>query len=168
MADISEWSPLDESNTSASPNGWPEFMAVSGINNSGRGMMGAIRRWYDIVVAQVANIEASLANRLPLTGGSLSGEVFSTANISTAAALTAGEGVVSYGYIQAGSSIVGTTIIASGDMTGNSIASASYVNVATHVNASQYRLAGVPIEFGTLFSEVRDLRERVRKLERGR
>jgi hypothetical protein len=50
MADISAWSATDESNTVAPPDGWPEFMPPSMVNNSARAMMGAVRRWYDQVL----------------------------------------------------------------------------------------------------------------------
>ena len=73
MADISEWSPVDESNTSAPPNGWPEGQATNTVNNCARAMMGAVRRWYDTVTAQLASLTSSLANYLPLAGGTLTG-----------------------------------------------------------------------------------------------
>ena len=73
MSDISTWSPVDESNTSAPPNGWPENQPTNTVNNCGRMMMGAVRRWYDTVTAQIASITSSLAGYLPLSGGSLTG-----------------------------------------------------------------------------------------------
>jgi hypothetical protein len=69
MADISTWSPVDESNTAAPPAGAPENMQPSAVNNTMRAMMGAIRRWYDTVTAQLASLTTSLGNYLPLTGG---------------------------------------------------------------------------------------------------
>ena len=66
MGDISTWNPVDNSNTTAPPDGWPEGMAVSGVNNCARAMMGAVRRWYDTVTAQISGM-------LPLTGGTLTG-----------------------------------------------------------------------------------------------
>lgn len=48
MADIpaSTWSQTDGSNTSASPDGAPEGMAPSGVNDTMRMIMGAVKRWY--------------------------------------------------------------------------------------------------------------------------
>src|SRR5262245_13163892 len=48
MVDIpnSAWSQVDSSNTATPPSGWPEAMATSGVNDAGRAMMGAIKRWY--------------------------------------------------------------------------------------------------------------------------
>lgn len=51
MADIgaATWSQTDATNNSASPAGFPEGMAPSGVNDSARAVMGAIRRWHDHV-----------------------------------------------------------------------------------------------------------------------
>lgn len=46
MSEIQSWSTTAASNNSASPDGWPENMAPSGINNSARENMAAIRRLY--------------------------------------------------------------------------------------------------------------------------
>ncbi|HYC63901.1 MAG TPA: hypothetical protein VEC14_04145, partial [Reyranellaceae bacterium] len=48
MADISQsnWDQTDASNTTAAPDGAPEGMAPSGVNNVIRAMMGAIKRRY--------------------------------------------------------------------------------------------------------------------------
>lgn len=48
MADISasNWSQTDASNNSAAPDGFPENMNPSGLNNGARAMMGAIKRRY--------------------------------------------------------------------------------------------------------------------------
>jgi hypothetical protein len=46
MADIKNWSGVDDDNSEASPNGFPEGMARSGVNDSARAMMGAIRDFY--------------------------------------------------------------------------------------------------------------------------
>ena len=46
MSEVQSWSGTAASNNSASPDGWPESMAPSGINNSARENMAAIRRLY--------------------------------------------------------------------------------------------------------------------------
>ena len=43
----SNWNEADASNSAAAPDGWPEGMAPSGVNDSGRAMMGALKRWYN-------------------------------------------------------------------------------------------------------------------------
>lgn len=49
MADIYQgtWSETDASNNSSSGEGWPENMPPSQVNNAGRMMMGATKRFYD-------------------------------------------------------------------------------------------------------------------------
>ena len=47
MAAISTWSTTAASNNSASPDGWPEGMAPSGVNDSARENMSATRTWYE-------------------------------------------------------------------------------------------------------------------------
>lgn len=55
MADIaaSNWNEADASNSTAAPDGWPEGMAPSGVNDSGRAMMAATKRWYDQTIPLV-------------------------------------------------------------------------------------------------------------------
>src|SRR5215470_3877943 len=47
----SNWNETDDNNSTAAPDGWPEGMAPSGINNSGRAMMGATKRWWNKINA---------------------------------------------------------------------------------------------------------------------
>lgn len=49
MADINQtnWSETDASNTTAAPDGMPEGMAPSGVNDWGRAVMGAVKRWFN-------------------------------------------------------------------------------------------------------------------------
>lgn len=49
MPDLSgsNYSETDASNNNASPNGWPEGMAPSGLNDSDRSLAGAVKRAYD-------------------------------------------------------------------------------------------------------------------------
>lgn len=46
MSDIHTWSTTAANNNSTAPNGWPEGMAASSLNNCGREMMAAISKWY--------------------------------------------------------------------------------------------------------------------------
>jgi Chaperone of endosialidase len=73
MADISEWDPADEANTDAPPNGWPEFMQPSAVNNCARAMMGAVRRWYDTVTSQIAGLNTTVAGKVSKTGDTMTG-----------------------------------------------------------------------------------------------
>jgi hypothetical protein len=53
MSDLgsSNYSETDASNTAAVPNGWPEGMAPSGVNNSARANMGAEKRFWNRINA---------------------------------------------------------------------------------------------------------------------
>jgi len=111
MADISAWSPIDESNTAAPPDGWPEFMQNSMVNNSARAMMGAIRRWYDDV------LDGSLA--LPYvssTGGGMTGglTVNSVAGISTIGGITASGAILGGSLSSLGAASISGTVTAGG------------------------------------------------------
>lgn len=46
MTDVTQWSQTDASNNAASPSGWPEGMAPSGVNNSARADKGGIARMW--------------------------------------------------------------------------------------------------------------------------
>lgn len=46
MSEIQTWSTTAANNNSTAPNGWPEGMAASSLNNCGREMMAAIAKWY--------------------------------------------------------------------------------------------------------------------------
>jgi hypothetical protein len=48
VSDIKSWSASAASNNAASPNGFPEGMAPSGVNDSARETMAAVRRWYEM------------------------------------------------------------------------------------------------------------------------
>lgn len=47
MSNISTWSTTAASNNAASPNGFPENMLPSGVNDSARAVMAAVRAWYE-------------------------------------------------------------------------------------------------------------------------
>jgi hypothetical protein len=68
MSEVSTWDPVDANNNSAPPNGFPENMAPSGLNDGCRAIMGAVRRWYNTVTAALAALPTTY---LSLTGGTL-------------------------------------------------------------------------------------------------
>ena len=47
MASVYTWSQTAASNNSAAPNGWPENMAYSDVNNTAREIMAQWARWRD-------------------------------------------------------------------------------------------------------------------------
>lgn len=76
----STYSETDASNNTASPDGWPEGMAMSGINNSGRQMMGAVKRFWGRVNGAYASTGSANAYVLTPTvslGAYVTGERYS-------------------------------------------------------------------------------------------
>src|SRR5262249_11927993 len=51
--DASNWNEADASNTTAAPDGAPEGMAPSGVNDVLRAMMGATQRWFNRTAVKV-------------------------------------------------------------------------------------------------------------------
>jgi len=47
LSDNTNWSETDASNNKTSPNGWPEGMMPSGVNDSARADKGALKRFWD-------------------------------------------------------------------------------------------------------------------------
>jgi cytoskeletal protein CcmA (bactofilin family) len=131
MADISAWSPVDESNTAAPPNGWPENMQVSGINNCARAMMGAVRRFYDKL-----NDGSFVFSTITCSGTITGGAVNSNSNINFAGTLSgpgtiSGGAIISSGDIIANGTITAGTITSNGDM---SVAGTLAASVAAVTN----------------------------------
>ena len=50
-AEIQDWSTTAGSNNSSAPNGFPESMAPSGVNNSARELMAQVRRWAEQIIS---------------------------------------------------------------------------------------------------------------------
>ena len=70
MAEVSDWSPIDDNNNSAPPVGAPEGCMPSAVNNIMRAMMGSLRRMLDSIVSGVQALPY-----LPIAGGTVTGNV---------------------------------------------------------------------------------------------
>lgn len=68
MSNISTYSATAASNNSASPNGFPEGMAPSGLNDSAREVMAALAKWY--AALKGALVTTGSSNAYVLTTGS--------------------------------------------------------------------------------------------------
>lgn len=68
MSNVHEWSTSAASNNSASPNGFPEGMAPSGVNDAAREVMAAVARWYQD--AQGSLTTGGTSNAYTLTSNS--------------------------------------------------------------------------------------------------
>jgi hypothetical protein len=94
MADIaaSNWSETDASNTTASPDGMPEGMAPSGVNNWGRAVAGAVKRFWNKANAVKTTAGTTSAYTLAYDvapGAYYDGEIISfVVNATNAAAAT--------------------------------------------------------------------------------
>lgn len=63
MSDVREWAAVDANNNDTQPDGWPEGMPAASVNDSGRAVMGGVRRqwqghaWFDWsdTITRVAN-----------------------------------------------------------------------------------------------------------------
>jgi len=87
MPDISDdtnWFEADASNNKASPNGWPEGMMPSGVNDSARANMGALKRFWDRINPVLVATSSTL-----LPSGTL--WQIDTSNTAYPAAYTEGE-----------------------------------------------------------------------------
>jgi len=166
MGDISTWNPVDNSNTTAPPDGWPEGMAPSGVNNCARAMMGAVRRWYDTVTAQLASLTTSvgtIANYLPLSGGTLTGTLTApqlnsngnvsagldmaardltlTRNLSSAGTVTAAQvnstgGINASGGISAGLDMAARDLTLTRNLWGSGTVTAAQLTSTGNINAA--------------------------------
>jgi len=142
MADISAWSPVDESNTAAPPAGAPEGMAHSAVNNTMRAMMGAVRRFYDWTTTNIVALQNSLANYLPISGGSLTGP------LGTPGLYVSGDANVSGGLGVAGNSglaaVSATSLVVTNGVTADSVSTNTVT--ANSVSASNHT-SGVGVNY---------------------
>ena len=84
MADLSDganWSELDANNNKASPNGWPEGMMPSGVNDSARNDKGALKRFWDRinpvqVITPASGVWTFATTNPTYPGAYVQGEVF--------------------------------------------------------------------------------------------
>jgi hypothetical protein len=151
MADISAWSPVDESNTASPPNGWPENMAVSGVNNSARAMMGAVRRFYDTLYSGsfvFSNI--TCAGNMSVTGIFSGNEVNASNNMNAAGTITGGV-VNSNNNISAGGTILGNQVNSNGGMSVAGTLTAGAATVANTITGGTVNSTGT-ITGGTVNS----------------
>ena len=65
MAELNDWDVVDANNNAAPPNGWPEGMNYSEVNNTGRADQGKIKRWFADIGGSL--ITAGSANTYTLT-----------------------------------------------------------------------------------------------------
>jgi len=144
MGDISTWSAIDESNTMAPPDGWPEAQATNTVNNCARAMMGATRRWYDTVTAQ-------LIGMMPRAGGAFTGPV-EVPSLTSAGNIIAG-GQVQGALLYSTANIhADTNIVANGQVQGALLYSTANIHADTSIVANGNITAGGQVQAGYLYS----------------
>jgi hypothetical protein len=137
MSEVSSWSNTDAGNNLTPPDGWPEGMQPSGVNDCGRMMMGAIKRWYDTVTA-------GIANALPLSGGTLTGPL-------TVPGLTSTGNITASGDLGVRAITASGNITTSTDIHGQNLFAVAGVGAA-YVQATGDITANGKVSGGTVFS----------------
>jgi hypothetical protein len=139
MAEVQDWSPVDDDNDAAPPVGAPEGMMPSAANNIMRAMMGSLRRMYDKIV------DGTLAlPYLSTAGGTVTGNVAIN-----------GTGGLSLSGVQLRNISGGLDVYT---------ASGSSIRVNGIVYATGFVDTDAPLPFTEM---IRDLQARVEALERG-
>jgi len=132
MSEVSSWSNTDAGNNLTPPDGWPEGMQPSGVNDVGRMMMGAIKRWYDTVTTGIANC-------LPLSGGTLTGPLVVPGLTSTGNITASGD--ISANAVNAVSLHASGSISADGQVSGNSV-TGNYIHSAGNLDTVSLHATG--------------------------
>jgi hypothetical protein len=88
MSNVSSWSTTAGSNNSSPPNGWPEGMARSAVNDAAREMMAALAKWYkdgnaSLVTAGTGNAYTLATNSVYTALGDIALLVFLTDRTNT-------------------------------------------------------------------------------------
>lgn len=143
MSDIgtAAWSETDASNSTPAPQGWPEGMAPSGVNDSGRAMMGATKRFWDRIngTQQTTNVVNAYTLAYSVNDSSLyQGAVYTfRANAANtgAATLDVGDGTGGHAIVRHGAS-------ATVPLTASDLVSGGYYSVAWDSVSSQFVLLG--------------------------
>jgi hypothetical protein len=179
MSEVSTWNATDNANTAAPPDGWPEGMQPSAVNDAARMMMGALRREHDRISAQIGSVAGTISTTTinattvnttgaitasgPITGTAIN----STGNGSIAGTLTAGVlstpgNVFAHGLITSGdASVAGTltaaqltstgNISASGTVTAAQLTSSGNINTGGNVTAASSLIApNISSNIGTI------------------
>ena len=162
MSDIKSWSASAAGNNAASPNGFPEGMAPSGLNDAARETMAAVRRWYDdaqwldlgdaptqtgattFTLAGDKTAVYAVGRRLKLDDssmlyGTITNSSYSNPNTTVAVALDSGSltgalSAVAVGILTPGNTSVPTISVANGG-TGATSAPAALANLGAMANA---------------------------------
>lgn len=129
MSDISEWDSTAANNNAVAPNGWPEGQAPSTVNDCGREVMAAVRRWYE---DQEWRDFGDTPTHTGSTTFTLSGDL--TATYEVGRRIRATDSSTLYGVITNSSHAGGTTTITVALDSGSLSASLSAVSLGPEVS----------------------------------
>jgi hypothetical protein len=147
VADISasNWDESDAANTTAAPDGAPEGMAPSGVNNVLRAHQGAIKRWYDWTIPKTTG-GSSVAFTLSYTvtpGALVDGMThlveFDQANIAAPTLNVNALGAIPLRYYSAGA----WRAVPAALWAANAV-----FRIAYHSSSGTYRILGLPDRTG--------------------
>jgi microcystin-dependent protein len=149
MADIAavNWNEVDASNTAAAPDGSPEGMAPSGVNNVLRAHQGAIKRWYNHTIPTTTTGTAGtylLAYTVPptvLTDGDSHTVSFHAANDAAATLNVGGLGATPLHYYSVAAWRAVPAALLGADQV---------VRVAYHASSAAYRILDLQDRTGEL------------------
>lgn len=131
MTDISQsnWSPADSGNSSAAPDGAPEGMPPSGVNDTIRATMGALRRWWERMCGTLTSGGGTTAYTLTPTvalGAYVTGErfAFKLHATNTGASTLNVSGLGARNIFK--QTVAGPAALASGDLVGGQMVEVMY------------------------------------------
>lgn len=127
MTNVSEWSTTAGLNNSSPPNGWPEGMARSAVNDAAREMMAALAKWYQdcdgtLVTAGSGNAFTLATNNVYAALNDIPLLVFRANRANTGAATLQVDSLTAKALRRAG----GVVALASGDIAINQLLVAAY------------------------------------------
>ena len=143
MSDIgtTSWSETDASNSTPAPQGWPEGMAPSGVNDSGRAMMGATKRFWDRINGTIQ--ATNVVNDYTLAYGVNDSSLFQGAVYTfRAAAANTGAATLNVGDGSGPHAIVRHGPTATVPLTASDLVAGGYYSVAWDSVSSQFVLLG--------------------------
>jgi len=132
MTEVSSWNETDNANNLTPPDGWPEGMQPSAVNDCGRMMMGAVKRWYNTVTAAVAAC-------MPISGGTFTGaivapQITSNGNINAAGDIGC-RTLYTSANVQASGDVHGGSFYAGGTVQGAYLNSTGNIHAAGEIRA---------------------------------
>ena len=144
MTNVSEWSVTAGLNNSSPPNGWPEGMARSAVNDCAREMMAALAKWYQdsngsLVTAGTGNAYTLATNSVYTALNDIPVLVFRTNRANTGAATLTVDSLAATPLRRVGAMEFGSGEIANGQL----------MVVAYNSSSGEFETVGPAASFAT-------------------